>query len=92
MLMRTRHSTRAITRHIGRAPSTVSRELARHVVRPDQRYDASLAGALGSLGPSSVTPPAQVAPRRGAVRAGGICSASTGRLSSFSPHTEGYVS
>lgn len=49
MLMQTGHSVRAIARHIGRAPSTVSRELARHAARPDQRYDASLAGYRARL-------------------------------------------
>ena len=49
MLMQASHSIRAIARHIGRAPSTVSRELARHAIRPNQRYDASLAGQRARL-------------------------------------------
>lgn len=49
MLMQTRHSIRAIARHIGRASRTVSRELARHVAKSDQRYDARLAGQRARL-------------------------------------------
>ena len=35
MLMRASHSIRTIARQLVRAPSTISRELARHTVRPD---------------------------------------------------------
>ena len=49
MLLRASHSIRAIARQLGRAPSTISRELARHTVRADKRYDASLAGYRAGL-------------------------------------------
>ena len=49
MLMRVNHSIRAIARQLGRAPSTISRELVRHTVRPDRAYDASLAGHRARL-------------------------------------------
>ncbi|WP_262488962.1 helix-turn-helix domain-containing protein [Halomonas sp. ANAO-440] len=49
MMMRTTHSTRAIAAHLGRAPSTVSRELARHTVDASSGYDASLAGYRARL-------------------------------------------
>ncbi len=49
MLMRVHHSMRAIARQLGRAPSTISRELTRHTVRPDIAYDASLAGYRARL-------------------------------------------
>jgi len=38
------HSTCGIARQLGRAPSTISRELTRQTVRPDIAYDARLAG------------------------------------------------
>ncbi len=47
--MRAHHSIRAIARQSGRAPSTISRELARHTTRPDKSYDASLAAFRGRL-------------------------------------------
>lgn len=49
MLMQTSHSGRAIAYHIDRSPSTVSRVLARHTVKPDSRYNASLAGHRARL-------------------------------------------
>ncbi len=49
MLMRTHHSIRAIAQQLGRAPSTISRELAHHMVRSDKAYDASLAGYRARL-------------------------------------------
>ncbi|NIC38257.1 IS30 family transposase [Halomonas desiderata] len=49
MMMRTTHSIRAIAAHLGRAPSTVSRELARHTVDASSGYDASLAGYRARL-------------------------------------------
>ncbi|WP_089660772.1 IS30 family transposase [Halomonas pantelleriensis] len=49
MLMKAHHSIRTIARQLGRAPSTISRELARHTVRPDKPYDASLAGYRARL-------------------------------------------
>ncbi|MGQ7242988.1 helix-turn-helix domain-containing protein, partial [Salinicola sp. V024] len=39
MMMRATHSIRAIATHLGRAPSTVSREIARHTVDPIKGYD-----------------------------------------------------
>ena len=49
MMMRNTHSIRAIATHLGRAPSTVSREIARHSVDPIKGYDASLAGYRARL-------------------------------------------
>ena len=51
MLMRVSYSIRAIARQLGRAPSTISRELVRHTVKPDGdgAYDASLAGHRARL-------------------------------------------
>nr|WP_240457936.1 IS30 family transposase [Halomonas socia] len=49
MLMQAHHSIRTIARRLGRAPSTISRELARHTIRPDMAYDASLAGYRAQL-------------------------------------------
>ncbi len=49
MMMRATHSIRAIAAHLGRAPSTVSRELARHSVDLIKGYDASLAGYRARL-------------------------------------------
>ena len=46
MMMRATHSIRAIAHHLGRAPSTVSREIARHSING---YDASLAGYRARL-------------------------------------------
>lgn len=46
MMMRANHSIRAIAHHLGRAPSTVSREIARHSING---YDASLAGYRARL-------------------------------------------
>lgn len=44
MMMPATHSIRAIASHLSRAPSTVSRDLARHTVDPIMCYEASLAG------------------------------------------------
>jgi IS30 family transposase len=44
MMMRTTQSIRTIACHLGRAPSTVSREIARHTIDSIKGYDASLAG------------------------------------------------
>ncbi|WP_412031003.1 IS30 family transposase [Halomonas sp. M4R1S46] len=49
MMMRATHSIRAIATHLGRAPSTVSREIARHTVDPIKGYDAGLAGYRARL-------------------------------------------
>ncbi|WP_322528759.1 IS30 family transposase [Salinicola sp. LHM] len=49
MMMRATHSIRAIASHLGRAPSTVSRELTRHTVSVAAGYDASLAGYRARL-------------------------------------------
>lgn len=49
MMMRATHSIRAIASHLGRAPSTVARELARHTVNIVNGYDASLAGHRARL-------------------------------------------
>ncbi len=49
MLMRAHHSIRAIAQQLGRSPSIISRELARHTVRPDKPYDASLTGHRARL-------------------------------------------
>ena len=49
MLMQGHHSIRSIARQLDRAPSTISRELTRHTVRPDIAYDASLAGYRARL-------------------------------------------
>nr|WP_240894119.1 helix-turn-helix domain-containing protein [Halomonas alimentaria] len=49
MMMRATHSIRAIANHLGRAPSTVSREIARHTVNPKKGYDAGLAGYRARL-------------------------------------------
>ena len=49
MMMRATHSIRAIATHLGRAPSTVSQEIARHTVDPIKGYDASLAGYRARL-------------------------------------------
>ena len=49
MLMQANHSIRTIARQLGRAPSTISRELARHTIRPDMAYDASFAGYRARL-------------------------------------------
>ncbi|MFM9271932.1 helix-turn-helix domain-containing protein [Halomonas elongata] len=49
MMMRATRSIRAITTHLGRAPSTVSRELARHAASSVKGYDASLAGYRARL-------------------------------------------
>lgn len=49
MLMQPTHSIRAMARYLGRAPSTVSRELRRHTVTTDGRYEASLAGHRARL-------------------------------------------
>tara|TARA_R110001583_G_scaffold68607_1_gene195034 strand:+ start:3504 stop:3995 length:492 start_codon:yes stop_codon:yes gene_type:complete len=49
MLMRVSYSIRAIAHQLGRAPSTISRELVRHTVKPDGAYDASLAGHRARL-------------------------------------------
>jgi IS30 family transposase len=49
MMMRVTHSIRAISTHLGRAPSTVSREVARHTVDPIKGYDTSLAGYRACL-------------------------------------------
>lgn len=49
MMMRATHSIRTIATPLGRALSTVSRELAHHTARPDKTYDASLAGYRARL-------------------------------------------
>ena len=49
MLMQGHHSIRSIARQLDRAPSTISRELTRHTIRPDIAYDASLAGYRARL-------------------------------------------
>ena len=49
MMMRASHSIRAIASHLGRSPSTVSREFRRHTVTPVKGYDASLAGYRARL-------------------------------------------
>lgn len=49
MMMRATHSIRAIASHLGRASSTVPRELARHPVDPIMGYEASLAGYRARL-------------------------------------------
>nr|WP_245798120.1 helix-turn-helix domain-containing protein [Chromohalobacter japonicus] len=49
ILIRANHSIRAIARQLARAPSTISRELVHHTVRPDIAYDASLAGHRARL-------------------------------------------
>lgn len=49
MMMRATHSIRAIAAHLNRAPSTISRELARHTVNVSKGYDASLAGFRARL-------------------------------------------
>nr|WP_298523249.1 IS30 family transposase [uncultured Halomonas sp.] len=49
MMMRATHSIRAIAGHLGRAPSTVARELARHTLSNATGYDASLAGHRARL-------------------------------------------
>lgn len=49
MMMRATHSIRSIAAHLGRAPSTVSRELDRHTVALIKGYDASLAGYRARL-------------------------------------------
>lgn len=41
MMMRATHAIRATVTHQGRAPSTVSREIARHTDGPINGYDAS---------------------------------------------------
>ncbi|MFG6139550.1 helix-turn-helix domain-containing protein [Halomonas sp. THAF12] len=48
---------RAIATHLGRVPSTVSRELAPHTVSRVNGYDASLAGLPGSSDASSASSP-----------------------------------
>ncbi len=47
--MRAHHSIRTIARQLRRSPSTISRELARHMIRADKAYDASLAGYRAGL-------------------------------------------
>nr|WP_246286754.1 helix-turn-helix domain-containing protein [Halomonas maris] len=49
ILMQGYHSIRIVARQLGHAPSTVSREIARHTVRPDMAYDARLAGYRARL-------------------------------------------
>jgi|GEM_PF-2147152 len=49
MMMRATHSIRAIATHLDRAPSTVSRAIARHTVDRIKGYDASLAGYRARL-------------------------------------------
>nr|WP_240894118.1 IS30 family transposase [Halomonas alimentaria] len=44
MMMRATHSIRTIATYMGRIPSTVSRELIRHIVVPVKGHDASLVG------------------------------------------------
>lgn len=46
MMMKATHSIRVIAHHLGRAPSTVSREVARHSINGN---DASLAGYRARL-------------------------------------------
>ena len=49
MMMRVTHSIRAIATHLDCAPSTESREIARHTVDPTKGYDAGLAGYRARL-------------------------------------------
>ena len=49
MLMREGHLIRSIAKYLGRAASTISRELARHAVPSHAGYDASLAGFRATL-------------------------------------------
>ncbi|MEQ5768286.1 IS30 family transposase [Halomonas sp. H33-56] len=49
MLMREGHSIRSIAKFLGRAASTISRELARHAVPSHAGYDASLSGFRATL-------------------------------------------
>lgn len=49
MLMQATHSVRSMAHHLGRSPSTISRELRRHTLVICRRYDASLAGHRARL-------------------------------------------
>ena len=57
IMMRATHPIRAIATHLGRTPSTMSREIARHTVDLVRAYDAAPAGCSARLTPGLVSIP-----------------------------------
>lgn len=87
MMMRATHSIRTLATHLGRAPSTVSREIARHMVDPLKGYAAGLAGYRARLTRHRPRQRPKAASRREALRGGGLPAAQVLVTGTDSSHT-----